>query len=503
MKRRARARFLMFSLISLLLCALALGIALSPTTATRALHAAAASAPTGLHVVGNQIEDGSGRVIVLHGADRMGTEYSCPYGNTFDGPTDQASVNAMLSWKITSVRLPLNEDCWLGINGYPGGGLSASTYQQNIVNYVNLLNQNGIVVILDLHWNNSGGNKATGQEPMPDLDHAPAFWTSVASRFKSNSSVIFDLYNEPHDVSWACWKNGSTSAYGGACNGVSFAVAGMQTLINTVRATGATNILMLGGLAWANDLTGWLANKPSDPLNNLVASLHIYNFNACNTTSCLDAQVAPVKAQYPVLAGEMGENDCAHGFIDTIMPWFDSHGIGYLGWTWTTANCSSTPALISDYSGTPTNFGIGLKNHLAGLGSGGGGGGSTGVLRGVGSGRCLDVPGQSTTNGTLLEIWDCNGGANQQWTYLSNGELQVYGNKCLDVPNHATAAGTRVEIWDCNGGANQQWNLNSDGTVVGRESGLCLDVTGAGTANGTAVEIWTCNGGSNQKWTRS
>ncbi len=129
--------------------------------------------------------------------------------------------------------------------------------------------------------------------------------------------------------------------------------------------------------------------------------------------------------------------------------------------------------------------------------------GSTGVLRGVQSNRCLDVPNVSQNNGTLLDIWDCNGGSNQQWTYLSNGELQVYGSKCLDVPNHATSAGTRVEIWDCNGGANQQWNLNSNGTVVGRESNLCLDVTGQGTANGTQVEIWTCNGGSNQQWSRS
>ena len=129
-------------------------------------------------------------------------------------------------------------------------------------------------------------------------------------------------------------------------------------------------------------------------------------------------------------------------------------------------------------------------------------GGTTTVLRGVGSNRCLDVPALATTNGTLLDIWDCNGGSNQQWAYLSNGELQVYGNKCLDVPGGATAAGTRVEIWTCNGGTNQQWNLNSNGTVVGRGSGLCLDVTGAGTANGTAVEIWTCNGGTNQKWTR-
>jgi hypothetical protein len=125
----------------------------------------------------------------------------------------------------------------------------------------------------------------------------------------------------------------------------------------------------------------------------------------------------------------------------------------------------------------------------------------TGALRGVGSGRCLDVPGQSQTNGTNLQIYDCWGGPNQQWTLNSSNELVVYGTKCLDVPNNATAAGTRVQIWTCNGGTNQQWRVNSDGTVVGVGSGLCLDVTGAGTANGTAVEIWTCNGGSNQKWT--
>ena len=130
------------------------------------------------------------------------------------------------------------------------------------------------------------------------------------------------------------------------------------------------------------------------------------------------------------------------------------------------------------------------------------GSGTTGVLRGVGSNRCLDVPGGATTNGTLLEIWDCHNGSNQEWTALSNGELQVYGNKCLDVPGGATTAGTKVEIWDCNNGSNQQWTLNSNGSIVGRGSGLCLDVTGGGTTNGTAVEIWTCTNGSNQRWTR-
>ncbi|MER6035818.1 non-reducing end alpha-L-arabinofuranosidase family hydrolase [Streptomyces sp. NPDC001835] len=126
---------------------------------------------------------------------------------------------------------------------------------------------------------------------------------------------------------------------------------------------------------------------------------------------------------------------------------------------------------------------------------------SSGALRGAGSGRCLDVPGAVRTDGTYLQIYDCWGGTNQQWTSTDRNQLTVYGDKCLDVPGHATAAGTRVQIWTCSGGANQQWRVNSDGTVVGVESGLCLEAAGSGTANGTAVQIWTCNGGSNQKWT--
>jgi endo-1,4-beta-xylanase len=140
---------------------------------------------------------------------------------------------------------------------------------------------------------------------------------------------------------------------------------------------------------------------------------------------------------------------------------------------------------------------------LTALGGGTSTGGSTGVLRGAGSGRCLDVPNASHNDGTFLQVWDCNGAANQQWTLTAGSQLTVYGSKCLDVPGHAGAAGTRVEIWTCNGGANQQWRVNADGSVVGVESGLCLDVTGAATGNGSAVEIWTCNGGANQRWARS
>jgi alpha-galactosidase len=116
------------------------------------------------------------------------------------------------------------------------------------------------------------------------------------------------------------------------------------------------------------------------------------------------------------------------------------------------------------------------------------------------SGRCLDVPNGSTTNGTQPIIWDCNGGTNQRWTV--NGQtLQVLG-KCLDAPTNATA-GSKVQIWDCNGGANQRWTVNANGTIASGSSGLCLDVYNNATANGTTVILWTCTGAANQRWTRS
>ena len=131
------------------------------------------------------------------------------------------------------------------------------------------------------------------------------------------------------------------------------------------------------------------------------------------------------------------------------------------------------------------------------------GGGSGGVLRGQASDRCVDVPNQTQNNGTQVALWDCNGGANQQWTFTSAKQLQVYGGKCLDAEGGGTSPGTRAIIWDCNSGAGQQWNLNADGTVTGVQSGLCLDANGAGTANGTPIILWTCTGATNQKWTRS
>ncbi|MGA5303903.1 RICIN domain-containing protein [Nucisporomicrobium flavum] len=121
-------------------------------------------------------------------------------------------------------------------------------------------------------------------------------------------------------------------------------------------------------------------------------------------------------------------------------------------------------------------------------------------LVGAQSGRCVDVPGGSTTNGTQTQLYDCSGGASQRWTYTAGKQLQVYGSKCLDASGRGTTNGTAVIIWDCNGQPNQQWNLDANGTITGVQSSLCLDANGAGTANGTPLILWSCNGGANQKW---
>src|SRR5438105_7843565 len=141
----------------------------------------------------------------------------------------------------------------------------------------------------------------------------------------------------------------------------------MQRLVDAVRSVAPTRPLVLGGLGWANDLSRWLAWKPADPAHQLIASVHVYDFTTCSTLACWQQPVGSVAAHVPVVTGELGEADCGHTFIDDYMSWADGAGVSYLGWTWDTWDCSSGPALISDYDGTPTGFGVGFRDHLASL----------------------------------------------------------------------------------------------------------------------------------------
>ncbi|MFF2382045.1 ricin-type beta-trefoil lectin domain protein [Streptomyces sp. NPDC058108] len=124
---------------------------------------------------------------------------------------------------------------------------------------------------------------------------------------------------------------------------------------------------------------------------------------------------------------------------------------------------------------------------------------ATGTITGL-AGKCLDVAGANSANGTAVQLYDCNGTAAQQWTVGSDGTIRALG-KCLDVTGNATADGARLQLWDCSGGANQKWTVSAARDLVNPQANKCADVTGNTSANGSPIQIWTCMGGANQKWT--
>ena len=329
---------------------------------------AAQAASLSVRIAGNHFVDGAGRTVRLLGVNRSGTEYECMANNGFfDGPGDAASVAAMASWNIDAVRVPLNEDCWLGINGAPAA-YSGTNYRNAIAGYVSRLHAAGMYAIVDLHWNAQGSLPADGRtgqgRQMADLDHSPAFWSSVASFFKNDHGVVFDLFNEPHDISWDCWLNGCTTSDGTG----TWQAAGMQTLLNAVRATGATNVVTLSANGWGGDIPQWLNYRPRDPAGQIAAGWHVYFPETFYSDPARWASaVLPVAAQVPIATTELGEHDCADGWMNQFLPWADQHGLSYTAWTWDAWPDCGNPVLITKYDGTATGYGAGYRDHLRAL----------------------------------------------------------------------------------------------------------------------------------------
>jgi hypothetical protein len=189
--------------------------------------------------------------------------------------------------------------------------------------------------------------------------------------------VIFDLFNEPFDYwgtnpdHWAGWLNGNTQTQyttGGSPDTVTanWKTAGMQELITAVRATGARQPVLVNGLDWGNDDSGWLSHAPSDPAGQLIAGAHIYSGQGCSATSCWNGVYPPLQSKYPVLIGETGDNSAApvSPFLSTFLNYADANHWSYLAWTWDVWPNSSN-VLISGWDGTPTTGeGATYKAHL-------------------------------------------------------------------------------------------------------------------------------------------
>ncbi len=358
------------------------------------------AAPTGLHAAGNQVLDAANRPVRLIGVNHSGTEYSCVGGASptatgygifepADFGTNPAYLDAIKTWGTNTVRIGLNEACWLGINGV-APAYSGANYQSAIKGFVDLATRKGLAVVLELHWSAPGSFLPHGQSPMPNRDHTPTMWKQVAETFKGNTSVVLDLFNEPYPYwnqdstnGWQCWRDGSAPSdpgntshcigtewwdtAGNAFNGGkphSYQVAGMQELVNAVRSTGARNLVLLSGLQYANNLSRWLEFAPTDPASNLAAGWHVYPNNSCAAAACWDAQVAPLASRVPLVTAELGDEGCGTTFAEPLMTWLDKRSASYLAWTWNAWGCGGLQ-LMTDYAtGAPTAMGKPIHDHF-------------------------------------------------------------------------------------------------------------------------------------------
>ena len=332
------------------------------------------------------VDSRSGAAWVPRGVNWPSFEYACAQGWGYSRDSADATTAAAIeSWHANTVRLPLNQDCWLGTNGSPASDSwthrTAAGYRAAVQTFVGQLNAAGLVVIVDLHSSTTGGPGVAGQRAMPDAASV-AFWTSVAATFRTSRSVMFDAFNEPYSrwndsadnwafqLTWSCWKSGGCQApveddYTSPLSGKTYPVAGLATIVAAIRAAGAPQPILLGGLDYSNDLRGWLANRPAD--NQLVASFHNYTGQRCSTLACWNSEIATVAATVPVITGEFGEDDNSATFVDAYMAWADDHGIGYLPWAWWTEP-SQPLALLTNDDGTPrAPLGTAFKAHLATL----------------------------------------------------------------------------------------------------------------------------------------
>jgi len=348
-----------------------------------------------VNVLGKNFIDQNGAVLRLKIANCSGLEgyaiQNQPWMNQDPWGGRAPNFAVIKAWGFNAVRIPLNQASWLGqtVVDYPSGALRQAdpwkNYQPTVKTAVDSATAAGLYVILDLHFNAPSNYGANSQNSMADADHSVAFWTSVATAFKSHPNVVFDLFNEPHidsfvgivgvtdGLSAAAWKilrdGGTCTAFqaysGGTPGGANATVsqnwptAGMQALLNAVRATGATNVCMAAGLSWALNIAQWVPFAPVDPLKQLACSWHGYAAALDNTkpaypTSFTDIATV-LAAGYPVVCGETGDFTAANAatWLPVLLPELDALGVSVGFWTWD-AWGQTQFNLITDAAGTPT-----------------------------------------------------------------------------------------------------------------------------------------------------
>jgi endoglucanase len=361
-----------------------------------------------IHVDGKNFKDGANNIVQLRGVNLMGMEFTAVGGWSPNDPYPQlveANWAALHAWKVNIIRIPLNETSYLGLtcvnsnnlteNADPGGN-----YKSRLKQVVDRATSEGFYVILDLHLtapddalhmvNGVKVQCAEAQNPVADADHSVAFWTDLATAYKTYPNVLFELFNEPYINQWGGFSGNAWQALrDGAQLGAyvpqytatthMWQSAGMQAMLNAIRATGATNVILEGGLDYSASLDQWMTYKATDPLNQLAAVWHAYPaFGYAWGTDCYThpgwcddrawtSADAILAANYPVIVTEFGDQNTAGTvgapFVSALLPKLDSRGISYVGWTFTVSG-EADNILIKDNNGTPTDgYGVYTKSH--------------------------------------------------------------------------------------------------------------------------------------------
>ncbi len=326
----------------------------------------ALAAPSALHISGNQILNASNQPVLLRGVDCASMEWT----SDGQGHIITTVTTAIKDWHANIIRLPLSQDRWFGKGPEQSdGGAAYRTLIAKIVKTISSLNS---YVILDDHWSDENQwGKNIGQHLMPDLNSV-TFWKSFAKVYANNPAVIFDMYNEPHDVSWKIWRDGGPVTETDRSKGtvISYQAVGLQTLLNTIRSAGAKNVVLAGGLNWAYDfsgiLNGYALHDPNG--NGVIYANHDYPFKG-DTVQQWITEMKAATAKFPVIVSEFGTSATDKGaknnrwILETLNAMQKHH------WNWTAWDLhpSAGPDLISDWNYTPTPyFGVFVKDALAG-----------------------------------------------------------------------------------------------------------------------------------------
>jgi len=322
--------------------------------------------PKMLKVVGNRLHDTDGKEVWLQGVNPGGLE-TLPQ----DDQPVKSLVVAIDEWKANCVRVPMKEEFWWGHSPYQKDG--GESYRQKIDKMITLAANRGAYIVIDLH-----------RYRAPKQEHAD-FWKEFATKYKDHPAVLFDLMNEPHGISWEVWRNGG---FVGQKSGTDesaflseeekkknqgFESIGMQGLVDAVRSTGAKNIVIAGGIDWANDLSGVVNGYALDDKggNGVMYSWHTYNWH-----KDWEKKVLVVAEKHPIFLGEVGADVKKMEFIPQeaqedpftwvpdMLGFIQKYKINWTGWCF---HPRATPVMISDWNYTPTPFwGVFAKDALAG-----------------------------------------------------------------------------------------------------------------------------------------